>query len=194
LATALDALCAARGASQPRAKWRYRKAERALGATSPVLARYVELQLAAVSPDCIGEDWLPRCLAFARGVGLQLHFPGAEHVVNPFAPGATAARSIDVFALADRDHGVMAVHRTGKLVTLDEPVALLWYLMPYARDASSLAALYEACRSNVRDIALPALDAEAMRRAQQTLFDAGLATALAFTPPVPRERPLPFRP
>lgn len=50
---------ALRGASQPRAKWRYRKAERALGAKSTERALYVELQLAAVSSGRVGEGWLP---------------------------------------------------------------------------------------------------------------------------------------
>lgn len=142
--TSLDAYLSKLGESQPRPKWRLKKAARALGADSPLIARYLALECAAAPPDANAPpDWLERALRFVRHLQLLTITPGDVPALPDEGLGGTWLVHPPMAVLSPMDQAFL-VFSPSPSIKLPSVQASAWLLAPYARDAVHLAELLDA--------------------------------------------------
>jgi hypothetical protein len=146
IALALDAFLASNGESQPRQKWRLKKARRALGDDSWIIKEYLSLQFCRIFEETEVNDWLDRCLYFIRCMEILTFFRGFPHILLYRRDGSVRHTLLsDRFTVCIRQQGEFIYYCGKPTLRSNASVALIFYLSALSTSietAISLSAKY----------------------------------------------------
>jgi hypothetical protein len=137
-----DAYLASRGETQPRAKWRVKKARRALGADSDLLRTFVRLTLGDSHADeRLAGERVTDCLAWLRHLQLLTFFPGVVEDLTHANGDASCFRAA-AYSMCTRLDTDFIIHAPKPVLRCPASDALLWLMAPSAQSLDHLAELH----------------------------------------------------
>jgi hypothetical protein len=149
-ATSFDCLLASLGESQPRPKWRMKKARRALGNQSYITDRYIEIEYGPGQRSCAVKDWIDSSLDFIRMAQMFAFFPNTFRVFGSLGEPPVRANlySVPAMSLCTRQKDGFVFHCPTPSSKITEKMALVWYLAPFASDKARLLELVNTCNES----------------------------------------------
>ncbi|WP_156429555.1 hypothetical protein [Burkholderia sp. TSV86] len=141
---ALDALLASRHESNPRQKWRLKKARRAFGDDSWIIKEYLSLQFGGSSDGTEALKYLDETLFYVRKIQFLTFFPNSAQLldrINRFSYEKSLL--IDRLAICTRFGVEYILHRGKPIMRFSENVALIFYISIFS---ATVRDLFEFCQ------------------------------------------------
>ncbi|MGF6534291.1 hypothetical protein P3T20_005095 [Paraburkholderia sp. GAS206C] len=139
---ALDGLLAARAESQPRQKWRLKKARKTFGSASPLVAEYVSLQFSRGLETKEWMRWIDDIFNFVRKIQAFTFFPDLARCVGDLEPIAfNKSLLCDRFTLCNRRDGKYIFYVGKPFMGSSKNVALIFSFALFSNSIDDLVTL-----------------------------------------------------